>query len=222
MKDGEPEKPIQQQMTLSAFVKDLLQKGSVILSPEIHPFSNEDLDEVAGLIERYHQWDAFHLPLDAPDYEPKAAVWAASYLYRALQFLLLRNLGEDLIEANLQPYDGEITAAAVYSADLLLRNLPHVYDLARSLSPSDPLVLKMQEIARKWPFSAVGIPVEDAARIPDHPSLQLAYADRVIAAKDRKSARETMLNFQIQAALGNFAPLFWPEFEPLTNVVSEQ
>lgn len=222
MKEGAPENADPPEMSLAAFVTQLLQEGRVVLSPELKPFSEDDRRQVATLIERYHQWDAFHFPLIAPDFDPQAAVWAAEYLYRALQFLLLRNLGAELIAENMRPYDKAITPDAVYSADLLLRNLPHVYDLARSLSPSDPLVVQMQEIASQWPYSAIGIPVESAARLPDHPGLQLAFADRVIAARDRKLSRIPELNALIQSAVGSHGKLFWPDFEPLTFEESKE
>ena len=202
--------------SLAGFVTALLQEGNVLLAPELTDFEEADRLQVETLMESYHRWDAFHLPRNAPDYQPKSAVWAAEYLYRALQFLLLRNLGAELIPQHLKAFPGEITPESVYSADLLLRNLPHVYDLARSLSPSDPLVVQMQEIASQWPFSAVGIPVESMSPLPDHAGLQLAYADRVIAARDRKLSRIPQLNALIQAAVGSHGKLFWPDFEPLT------
>jgi hypothetical protein len=215
MKEGSPQAAGNPATTLVAFVKDLLQQGSVRLSDKIQPFSAEDKAEVAQLVAQYHSWDAFHMPLQAPAYDAAAAAWAAEYLYRALQFLLLRNLGPELIEANMRPFEGAMTPEAAYSADLALRNLPMVHGLARSLSPSDPLVLNMEATARQWPFSAVGIPVESPAELPDHPSLRLAYADRVIAARDRRLSQSPSLNGSIQVALGAHAKLFWPDFEPL-------
>ncbi|MBK9451670.1 MAG: hypothetical protein IPN95_20100 [Bacteroidetes bacterium] len=216
MKEGPMDPANPNPTSLAGFVTALLQEGNVLLAPELTDFEEADRLQVETLMESYHRWDAFHLPRKAPDYQPKAAVWAAEYLYRALQFLLLRNLGAELIPLHLKAFPGEITPESVYSADLLLRNLPHVYDLARSLSPSDPLVVQMQEIASQWPFSAVGIPVESMSPLPDHAGLQLAYADRVIAARDRKLSRIPQLNALIQAAVGSHGKLFWPDFEPLT------
>lgn len=202
-------------MQLSPFITDLLQTGNVIIQPDIKPFHAEDRNQVANLLAQYHNWDAFHMPLTAPAYDPFAAVWGAEFLYRALQFLLLRNLGEEEIKEHLKPFPQVITPEAAYSADLTLRNLPLVHDLAKSLSPADPFVIQLQATAKEWPFSAVGILLETTTKIPDHPSLQLAYTDRLIAVRERKIAAQPYWNQYIQVALGAHAKQFWPDFEPI-------
>ena len=201
-------------MTLAGFVTQLLQAGSVVLSPVLVPFGLEDLAATGDLLEKYHRWDAMNMPLQAPDFDARAAVWAAQYLCRALQFVMVRNLGEELMQAHLKAYDRPIDAAAAYSADLCLRYLPTVFNLAKGLSPTDPLVTDMTKNAEMWPFSTIGI--QHAAEFAiDHPSLKLAYADRILAAMDRKRSRQPVANLQLQAALGAHAKRLWPDFEPL-------
>jgi MoxR-vWA-beta-propeller ternary system domain bpX4 len=200
-------------MTLLGFVTDLLQSGEVTLSPTLTPFSPQDLRDTAALLEKYHRWDALSMPLTVPDFEPRAAIWAAQYVCRALQFVMVRSLGEEHFVTYLQPFPGPVDAAAAYSADICLRHLPSIYDYARSLSPTDPLVTNMTLVAQTWAFSAVGMPVESDFRL-ENACLQLAYADRVLAARDRKRARAPLANVHIQAALGAHARQLWPDFEP--------
>jgi hypothetical protein len=201
-------------MTLLGFVTQLLQSGSVTLGTSLAPFAATDLTATADLLGKYHRWDALHMPLTVPAFDPHAAVWAAQYICRALQFLMLRNLGEELMADALKPYDQAIDAEATYSADLCLRYLPTVYDMAKSLSPSDPLVTNMAQTAAKWPFSAVGMGVEGKLD-GVHPSLDIAYADRVLASKDRKLSRQATVNLQLQAALGAHGKRLWADFEPM-------
>lgn len=206
--------------TLEAFVTGLLQQGAVVVSDKLEAFEAADLRRVAELLGSYHEWDAHHMPGKAPEYDPLAAVWAAGYLYRAIQYLLIRELEEATMQVDLAPFRGEYSPEAAYSADLCLRSLPRVHALARSLSPSDPLVLNMQETARRWPFSGIGIVKEEELNVPEHPSLRLAFADRVIAARDRQLARNPGLNATVQVALGGHAREFWPDFEPIENTIA--
>jgi hypothetical protein len=206
--------PSQPPMKLIDFVTQLLQKGSVVLSPVLEPFEKNDLAATAGLLEQYHRWDALSMPLVAPAYDLHAAIWAAEYVCRALQFVMVRNLGEELMVKHLLPYDRTVDASAIYSADLCLRYLPDIFDLAKSLSPTDPLVENLKQTAIAWPFSVVGIPVEGNWAV-ENDSLQLAYADRVLACKDRKRSQHPAVNLHLQAALGVHAKRLWADFEPL-------
>lgn len=206
--------PAQPPMKLFDFVTQLLQTGSVVLSPVLEPFERNDLAATADLLEKYHRWDALSMPLVAPSYDLRAAIWGAEYVCRALQFVMVRNLGEELIAKHLLPYGRAMDAAAIYSADLCLRCLPDIFNLAKSLSPTDPLVENLKQTAIEWPFSAVGIPVEGNWAVEDA-SLQLAYADRVLAAKDRKRAQHPAVNLHVQAALGTHAKHLWADFEPI-------
>src|SRR6185503_2575435 len=48
-------------------------------------------------------------------------------------------------------------AEADWSADLTLRHLPKLFQLARHLSNADPLLQQMKQIAAAWPLSSVGV-----------------------------------------------------------------
>lgn len=209
-------------LSLTAFVTDLLTTGEVTLAIDLAPFTAEDRAEATRLLEDQHGRDRLQMPLQAPAFDQKAAEWAAHYLYRALQFLLIRNLEAADMQETLAPYPGPMTAEAIYAADLTLRNLPAVYGLAQSLSPNDPLVLNLLETAARWPFSSIGIAVEAPPPVFDHPSLRIAYIDRVIAAKDRPIARNLHINQGIQAALGAHAKQLWPDFDPIHPTTTAQ
>jgi hypothetical protein len=204
-------------VNLSRFVLDLLTHGKVILVPEIIPFSEEDKQETNFLLQSFYRFDVRSMPLEAPDFHEDAALWAAQYLCRALQFVMVRNHEAELIQLELKPYTGKMDADVVYSADLVFRHLPEVFRLAKGISPNDVLVKNLLETAKQFSFSAVGMEILDGNPIPENRSLAIEYADRVIAARDRKLAAEPQCNLQVQAALGGYARKLWPEFEPFST-----
>ena len=208
-------------MELTNFIAGLINEGKVKVVPQMVTFTEEDLQLATVHLRQYYEDDAQEMPATVPDFDLTAACWAAGYLYRAVQFILLRELDETIMQEYLLPYEGEHSPAAVYSADLTLRYLPDLFNLAKGLSPHDPLVKQMQETATAWAFSAAAIPLEtnpDITVIMSHPSLKQAYIDRIISAKDLRKCRRPECYPLVQEALGSYSDVFWPQFEPDFNL----
>jgi hypothetical protein len=203
-------------MTLTEFISSLINKGEVTVAPAIVPFDPEDLRIAEVHLKQYYDDDSTEMPGQVPPYDPRAALWAASYLYRAVQFIQIRRLGEAEIKMHLLPFPGAQTPSTVYAADLILRYMPGLFQLARGLSPEDPLVKELEIMAAQWPFSLAGskdIVPEDLSLILQHPSLKMAYIDRIIHTRDiRKCSHPACLPL-VQDALGTHAAILWPEFE---------
>jgi hypothetical protein len=218
-------------MELTNFIAGLINDGKVKVVPQLQAFEGEDLRLATVHLQQYYEDDIQEMPSVAPSFDTAAALWAARYLYTAVQFILLRNLDEMTMQEHLLPYTGEQTAAAMYSADLTLRYLPDLFDLAKGLSPNDPLVKQMKETAQLWPFSSAGIPIAenslgedlvatlatDLSIIFSHTSLKQAYIDRIIAAKDLHKCRQADCYPLVLEALGAYATNLWPQFEPSFN-----
>jgi hypothetical protein len=99
--------------------------------------------------------------------------------------------------------------------------MPDLFDLAKGLSPHDPLVKQMQETALAWPLSAAAIPLPtnaDISTIMSHASLKQAYIDRIIQAKDLSKCRHPACYPLVQEALGSYSEALWPQFEPDFNL----
>jgi hypothetical protein len=81
---------------LKTFLHALLHYGELSLPRTISWYSEEDIRESETVLSSFHQRDKLDMPYTAPDVDADAAIWAAQYLYHALQFILLRDAGPDL------------------------------------------------------------------------------------------------------------------------------
>jgi hypothetical protein len=206
-------------MQLSEFIKDLFTTGNVTVAGQLVPFDENDLQFSGEILKARHDTDRLEMPQEAPDFSAEAALWAAQYFYRAVQFTLLRDQDETALQQHLKKYPGEVTPKAVYSADLTLRHLHDLADLAKGLSPEDVLVQQLGKTACEWPFSSVGmnvtLPLDDEV-ILQHVSLRGAYIDRIIKAKDTRRISPAIREW-IDEALGDHTETLWPEWKHLEH-----
>lgn len=203
--------------TLTDFLKGLY-SGNAIVGSELHEFSAHDKETALQQLQYLYEREILEAPGIAPAFNSQAAMWAACFIYKAIQLLLIRKLGEEHIATNLADFSAPITADVVYSADFTLRYLPPLMNLAETLAPADPLVVHLKTIAAKWPYSSVGckLGADEAATqiISEHPSLSIAYADRIIEYNDKKRAVTGKEKELLTAVLGNHSALLMPGFEP--------
>lgn len=196
-------------------MKALLESGEVIVAGEPRPFEEEEIGKTQTVLLQWYESDKLEMPSAAPAYDPAAAAWGAAFLYRTIQFILLRELGEEELNAHLPASDAPETAAAVYSADLSLRHLPDLFRFAKGLAPGDPLLQRMNEVAARWPFSSVGIDIAadaDLRLILEHPSLRIAYADRIIQRQSSSRLLHPAVPALVEEVLGQHQTLLWPSY----------
>lgn len=178
--------------------------------------ADNEQDTAISLLQQFYQQDRLEMPAAAPEFDWEAAYWAAGYLYQAIILTVNRDADPDTIKEQLKPYPGTMHAGAIYSADLILRHLTRLLHLVKGLAPADILVQELNATAAIWPFSSVGIELNNVTNeelIFLHPSLRTAYVDRIIAAKDRKRADSPMVMEQIKATAGEYMNRIWPEAE---------
>ncbi len=202
-------------MTLTHFLTHLVEEGHAYVDNDIQAFDPDDLQAAANFLQTVYQNDSLDMPDRPPQYLAAAALWAAQFLYRALQCTVLRNLEADVVKDLLKPYPEPPSPEAIYAVDLTFRHLPDVFKLAKGLAPDDILVTILKENAVRWHFSSVGMAIEaDIApeNILAHPSLRLAYIDRIIQAKDIKRVNSDVLRELVETALGDYTPQLWADF----------
>ncbi len=203
---------------LGYFLQDLFDKGEAVVQPELQQFDASDLAYAQQVLEAYYKQDAENLASGVPPFNAHAALWAAQFIYHSMQFLLLRKLKEEDINNTLHNYTQAITAEVVHSADLTLRYLPDLLNAARGLAPDDVLVLKLQQTAAAWHYSAVGtatehIEISDA--VLGNNALRIEYIDRIVAKRDKHSLNNPSIKNMITEALGIHTESIWPGFKEL-------
>jgi hypothetical protein len=174
-------------MPLEAFLRQVHERGQVQISSPAPPDREEGQAALATLREMESR-RRLSFPGEPPPFHEEAALWGAVLLYRICQLLVHREAPADEVTGTLsRPCPWKQDAAVSYALDLTLSHLGEVLRLARGRSPEDPLVTSLQELARRFPYSAVGIagvPPTDPAPWLEHPGLCQVYTDRVLEGGD--------------------------------------
>ena len=100
------------------------------------------------------------------------------------------------------------TPGTVHSLDLVLSFLPDLHAHARQLTTDDGLMRVLDQLARQWPFSSVGIPGNEPSWERFAPwwgdvSLRLGYVNRVLARDEGGCLEQAPVAEAVKAALGN-------------------
>ena len=198
-------------MQLDQFIQDIFQQGKVVVDGTLSPFTEEDIQQSIRRLHEYYQCQ--ELTGMVPPFKAGAAIWAAGFLYRSVQLVMLRDLNEEAVNGLLTPYDDAVTPETILSVDLSFRYLPNLMGLAKGLAPEDVLVKRLQDAAIHWPFSSVGMKVEGDMNIDvimNNACLRRAYIDRIIEMRDKRRCNNTRVNEYIQEALGDYGHILWP------------
>lgn len=198
---------------LTDFLRQLQQDGTAVVHASTDAFSTADQQQAKAFLRQQEERERLHWPGVVPAFNEDAAIWAATFLFRAAQFFVHRDFEEKQLRKSLCPYPKQLGAAEAYSADLCLRHLPRLHQKAKALAPADVLVELLEQTARQFPLSSVGINAEGpwaVAPLLAHPSLRLMYTDRVIEHKDQSRLEDTAIREAVHAALGAHAKAFWP------------
>jgi hypothetical protein len=206
---------------LALFVKALAEEGRAVVSPE--PLANHSPDAVEVLRQleciARDEWGA-----ELPPFSPEAALWAARLVYQLCQFTVCRDLGVEQISAACrESCPAARSPETDWSADLTLRHLPKLLQLARHLSEGDPLVQELMRLAAAWPLSSVGIAGLENLSLGsfiEHPALRRLYVDRIVAAEDISRLNDSRVNDLLQADLGihhELAPTLASKLYPVNS-----
>lgn len=212
-------------MYLTSFISDLITTEKIIVPGVLKNFTAEDDSACIKLLQEYYENDKLEMAHRAPVFSAASALWAAKYLYYAVQLTVIRDAEETVIQNKLQELEIVQTPDIMYSVDLIFRYLPALFSLAKGLSPSDPLVKQLQETVSKWPLSAPGIDLEQAiniGEISDDDFLWQVFIDRVIEFKNNKLIENQKVAEGVSIALGKYSKVFWPQFEDILNNKNEQ
>jgi hypothetical protein len=201
---------------LTDFIQTLITTGKVSIKGQLVSFEEDDIQLTCEFLQQYYDEDVLEMPFMAPSFSAEAALWAAKHFYISVQLTVLRDVEEEKIKELLVGFPGNYTAATIYSADLIFRYLPSLFEIAKGLAPGDVLVKELRHTAALWPFSSVGIDMEGMLLQEDvifaHPSLRQAYIDRIMEKKDNKRINESVAEHIYETA-GDHISILWPEID---------
>lgn len=203
-------------MALSEFIEELLTEGKVTITGKPVVPSVKDLQDTSSFLHLIHQQESIHLAGTAPSYNESAAIWSAHFFYKCVHYTVWRDIGEKEIKKGLLPFQEPYTAAAAWSADLVLRHLPRLTELARGLSPGDILLQEMKNTAGHWLLSSPGIELDSSTPqrpLPEHDGLRQLYLERIIRTKDKSKLSDQSVREGIRELTGEQLQVFWPGIE---------
>ena len=177
------------------------------------PMSEEN--EVIDFLQSEFEREVLEYPFAAPEFDKKAAIWAAKTAYFAAELLLYRETEPKEIGAILPDFTAAVTPSAILSADLCLRFLPRILDEIRLVDPADVVIPMLEKHLKKFHFSAIGTDFEnfepDFKITIENDCVCQLYTDRIIERKSLKWATLTDIAPFVFAGLGNYPKELWPE-----------
>ncbi|HWH69551.1 MAG TPA: hypothetical protein VNT26_09215 [Candidatus Sulfotelmatobacter sp.] len=199
-------------MSLAGFCAELIASPRLKVPLPV-PMEPEERAKAHDAIREMDHLARLEAPAGAPDLDLEVAVWAAEMLYRGCQFLVFREVDGPVVEAILKaPCPRSPWPSTYWSADLAFRYLPDLLDLAKGLSPQDPLATSLTELARQFPLSCAGTGDQDpnpAALdvLCSNPCLRRMLGDRVIARNRVGMLKHAKVREAVQEALGIYPDL---------------
>ena len=195
---------------LSTFVEDLIGGRPLRVGPPAAP-NDADLQQALATVVEFERQTRFDLPGEAPAIDPHAARWSLVSLYLAASLVIHRDVNATEIDQLLRKPQLDHTKPEVhYSVDLTMRFLPSLMQFAKSASSDDPLVKRLQQWARDWPLSSVGmkdVGAVDIAHLRTSKTLMRLYVDRIFHTEDTSRLADPHVQAAAAAVLGNYQNL---------------
>lgn len=146
---------------------------------------------------------------ELPPLEVDVALAGAASVYHCCQLFVDRSRPSDVLEHQVIEATGKLlpTADVVHALDLTFSFLPDLHAHARQMSAGDGLMRVLDQIARQWPMSGVGLPGNEPAweRFElwwGDVSLKQTYIDRVLSRDDATCLEHPLVRRDVRACLG--------------------
>ncbi|KYP15341.1 hypothetical protein [Flavihumibacter sp. CACIAM 22H1] len=174
-----------------------------------------DLQEqqlVVEFLETEFTNEAYDYPFHTLEFDKAAALWAARYLYTTAQLLLYRTYSVEQLPMLLAGFKDDLTPEAILSADLCLRFLPDLFDLANKLDYSDPIQSCIVSTLSIWQYS--GIKIADATLTPkleiifSNPCLKQLYLNRILETDNPYLKKHPVIQQELSAIAGIYQTFF--------------
>jgi hypothetical protein len=187
----------------------------IILYDKLIEIPKKDEADAILFLESEYEKEALHYPYAAPQFNAKAALWAAKTVYFAAQLFLYREHKIEELKTILPKYEGTMNASAMLSADICLRFLPQINDELRIVDADDPVVGIFSDYLLQFHYSAIGFDVKrdeiNATTIFSDDCLQQLYLDRIVERKDILLAGIPEIKAALLNGFGDYQKVFWKE-----------
>ncbi len=133
------------------FLSTIAKTGRIVVPPleSDPPNLRQLLEEDVLEREAAHRLELVH---PSPAFDAAAATWASLLLFRCCQFVVFRDIGDAIVEqVFLVAPPAAPEPSICYSVDVAFCFLPDLFRLAQGISPEDPVVTAMIQLARTWP-----------------------------------------------------------------------
>lgn len=174
--------------SLTVFLKRLLQDGRILLEPGAwRGWDDSDLDNARALLRRsYVRW-SLDMPGPSMPFDETIALGAGQILFHASRaFALTDHASWQALNAGRPRLGTPSLACEHASADVSLRFLPdlHRRALAAIEEPSDPFLVYLSDLLRRWPLSGASASIDDpptsSLEFDGHRGLRMLYAERLL------------------------------------------
>ncbi len=198
------------------FIKNIFATGELTVEREITPFTDTDQEITVEILKHY--FDLYKVRFPNPhtiQFQEQAGFWAASYLYRLCQALVLRELSEEEVQEMLPLYNtATISTDEVLTVDLLFQSIPRLFDISKMLSPQDILITEIKKLAKQWPLSLLEISDEQNIEyIKNNDTLLAIYSNRIIEKKQHKAIISSEIKAKVLEQLGDYQSHFWNDLK---------
>ncbi len=192
----------------------LLETGNVILHQKMLDVTEGESQQVVDYLQEFYEREAQDYPHSSPKFDGKAALWAATMVYRTSQLYLFRDQKHEDIPTVLPEYEGELTPGAVLSADLCLRFVPSMMMHLKAMNSEDPILGVLENHMKSWHYSNI-------PRLNDIDGLEMKtwflsdclkqlYIDRIIEHKNERLANHSACKALVLSSLGIHQKSYWP------------
>ncbi len=203
-------------MKRAKFLRSLWREGRVrvpanlIDGPDGCLIPPDEQDSLQQTLRECAVEDALSFTHAPPAVESSSALWASEMLFRACTAVMHCEFHAEELSSGFQaPCPAPPSASVCYSVDLAFRFLGDLERIARIFSPKDPILPFVQNWAREWPLSSVGMPDVPNVSVDsfwEHDALRELYVRRIIQSQDESRLNDDRVRAAVLSELGLESP----------------
>ncbi|SDM16219.1 hypothetical protein [Chryseobacterium taihuense] len=208
----------------SPFLDTILQlrkDGSLIVYSDLHQTSAKEEQDAADYLQAEFERERLNFLVDTIPFSKNAAIWAAKVIYHSAQLYLIRKDTTKDLQKLIIDFQSEKDISAIISADLTLRFLPQIYDALQVADSEDPLIKMLENILKKFHYSAVGCDLDlegiNWEKELEDKTYRKLYLERIVEKKAYPLAEIPYINQLLMAEFGIHKYIFWRELKNINN-----